>query len=100
MNTVTAHQWQRDLIMCPSQIYYYFRDPKTRKRYCIYLRWRWDDPWTAELVELTAQWDFKHYKWERLAVNDYTHDDYPKLEAEVLDIIAKRFPHIKFRKDD
>ena len=94
------YEWQRDLIRCPSQIYYYFKDSKTGKRYCIYLRWRHEDPWSADLVECTSQWDFKNDGWETIAVNDYTHDDYPYLETEVLRIISKRFPNVNFYKNE
>lgn len=51
------NQWIEDLRWCPSQIYYYFVD-KDGGRWCIYLRWRHDDPWTAELVHCDKNWEF------------------------------------------
>ena len=42
---------------CPAQIYYYFHDAEGRS-WCIYLRWRHSDPWTAELVPCDDAWEF------------------------------------------
>lgn len=52
------NQWIEDLRhWCPAQIYYYFEDEEGC-RWCIYLRWRHDDPWTAELVRCDENWNF------------------------------------------
>ena len=40
--------WYDSLIGCPSQCYYYFL--YQGEMYCIYLRWRHRDPWTAEII--------------------------------------------------
>lgn len=42
-------EWLDDLIWCPSQCYYAFDYKGTE--YTIYLRWRWDNPWTADLYK-------------------------------------------------
>ena len=52
------HEWIKRLdFFCPAQIYYYFHDAEGQ-RWCIYLRWRHSDPWTAELVRCDDSWDF------------------------------------------
>ena len=42
-------EWEDDLIWCPSQCYLPLLF--NGKKYKIYLRWRWSDPWTATLFE-------------------------------------------------
>ena len=42
------HNWQDDLIWCPSQCYYSFEN-KQGKPMLLYLRWRHCDPWQAEV---------------------------------------------------
>ena len=87
--------WIRNLIMCPSQCYCNFEGDD--KKYCIYLRWRWDDPWTAYIVPCYDDWDFIYGDdWKELNVGMYTHDDYNSLEKECEKIIRKMFNCIKF----
>lgn len=72
--------WSEDLIMCPSQIYFEFRDNLGILK-TIYLRWRHDDPWTAEVFELDEiTREFKYDTGYYLNCPFYSHDDYPKLE--------------------
>jgi len=43
---------------CPAQCYYYFEN--NGDYYCIYLRWRYEDPWWAWLIKFkdkTLDWD-------------------------------------------
>ena len=55
---IKEHEWILHLdYFCPAQIYYYFHDAEGR-RWCIYLRWRHSDPWTAELVQCDDAWEF------------------------------------------
>ena len=55
---IKEHEWIVHLdYFCPAQIYYYFHDAEGR-RWCIYLRWRHSDPWTAELVQCDDAWEF------------------------------------------
>lgn len=42
-------KWSDDLIWCPSQCEKYVK--YNGKVYLIYLRWRWSDPWTADLYD-------------------------------------------------
>lgn len=87
--------WEEDLIMCPSQCYCYFESDG--KRYCIYLRWRWDDPWVARVVPVDNKCDFTYNgDWELLETKCYSHDAYKKLESEAVRVIMKRFTRIKW----
>ena len=88
--------WIEDLIWCPSQCYYYFQNTDGQ-RYCIYLRWRYRDPWSASLVKCLNTWELDYDDdWETLEVSFHTDEDYRNLEKEVLDIISARFPHLRF----
>jgi len=85
-----VQDWQDDLIMCPSQCYYYFT--YKGRPYCIYLRWRHSDPWSAELIEdctpsVHDSWDGK---WNWLNVDSFTHDQLPLLKKQAI-IEAKMF---------
>lgn len=55
--------WHDDLIWCPSQCYLLVSDSKG-DIYTVYLRWRWEDPWSCDLVEgdLLEDYDSK-VKW-------------------------------------
>ena len=90
------NQWIEDLRWCPSQIYYYFVD-KDGGRWCIYLRWRHQDPWTAELVRCDKNWEFD---WDNpdnvnlleekehtpgIVTGYYTVEEYPFLEEKALE---------------
>ena len=88
--------WIEDLLWCPSQCYYYFQNIDGQ-RYCIYLRWRHRDPWTAELIKCTDNWNLDYdSEWERLGVSFYSDKDYRTLEEEVLGIVSTKFPHLIF----
>ncbi len=41
--------WRDDLCWCPSQCY--LKISYLNKNYEIYLRWRWEDPWSATLCD-------------------------------------------------
>jgi len=94
MTTPTLNQWQEDLIWCPSQCYYYFE--ADGKKWCIYLRWRHSDPWTAELCECDDKWEIlekdRHHESLQLSHN-YKSDDFRFLEMECLKITKSRFPN-------
>ncbi len=97
------NQWIEELdYWCPAQIYYYFEDDEGG-RWCIYLRWRWDDPWTAELVRCDDKWNFcwdspdnidllKETEHTPGTVTGYFLDDeYRYLEEEVLQKVRIMF---------
>lgn len=90
--SIDGPKWENDLIMCPSQCYCNFEGDG--KKYCIYLRWRWDDPWTAQLVPLNNGGFDYNVDWPYLSIPDYIHDDYLKLQKDCIYIINKMFNNI------
>lgn len=96
------NQWiERLHYWCPAQIYYYFLDKKGG-RWCIYLRWRHQDPWTAELVRCDKNWEFD---WDNpdnvnlleekehtpgIVTGYYRDEEYPILEEKALEIVKER----------
>ena len=84
-----------DLLWCPSQIYYYFIS--NNRKFCIYLRWRYRDPWTAYLVECEDNWEFCNKGWKRIELNkDYKDEEYKELEEDILNKLSSMFPCINF----
>ena len=98
VGTLEPYTFNEDLIWCPSQIYYFFED--SGQKYVLYLRWRWSDPWTAEVVKVSEfdynrGWDFSTSvkilkdKW-------FKEDDYRELEKESLLVLKDMFPNVNF----
>ncbi len=79
--------WQDDLIWCPSQCYK--KIEMGGRQFVIYLRWRWNDPWTADLVECLPDGNFemsgKDTTWSELNVG-YFRDD----QLEELKVVAEK----------
>ena len=104
---ITLNQWDIQVDhWCPAQIYYYFLDSEGG-RWCIYLRWRHQDPWTAELVHCDEEWDFQ---WEHPETKDileeeghtpgiisgyYTDEEYPALMEKALELVKNMNPKFK-----
>lgn len=86
--------WLEDLIWCPSQCYYYFTSPKDNKNYCLYLRWRWSDPWAFEIIPcIDGTWDFDYdADWEYIEdIGFFKNDEYRGLEEKAIEYINKKF---------
>lgn len=90
--------WYEELIWCPSQCYYFFLDRGKLK--CIYLRWRYSDPWTVDLItlpesEMNEDWpdiNAKEAKWESIDLGYYSDDDLKKLQKKaVKKLVRHRF---------
>lgn len=91
---------------CPAQIYYYFIDSEG-DRWCIYLRWRHQDPWTAELVHCDVDWDFQwNHPWTVNLLEEkahtpgiitgyYTDEEYPALMKKALETLKQKDPKYK-----
>lgn len=80
--------WYDSLIGCPSQCYYYFKHKDSY--YCIYLRWRHCDPWTAELIKFKDnELDFDIATWTPINVGYYREDQLKELKEIVINIINK-----------
>lgn len=97
---IREHEWIKHLdFFCPAQIYYYFHDAEGRS-WCIYLRWRHSDPWTAELVPCDDAWEFiNEDRWVNLleeaehvlgtVTGYYREDEYePLMEAALRKVRA------------
>ena len=61
MKEIKLYQWRDSLTWCPSQCFYYFKD-KDENLKCLYLRWRHNDPWTAEIVSVDEDGSFNYDK--------------------------------------
>lgn len=105
---ITLNQWDVQLRhWCPAQIYYYFADAEGR-RWCIYLRWRHENPWTAELVLCDENWEFIWKSPDNVDLLEekehtpgiitgyYTDDEYPYLMRKSLKLVKERFPGLAF----
>lgn len=102
-----TNQWILELKWCPAQIYYYFVDADGG-RWCIYLRWRHQDPWTAELVGCDENWEFVWGNPDNVNLLEekehtlgivtgyYTYDEYPHLMRKALELVKERFPDLYF----
>ena len=104
---MTLNKWNEIRHWCPAQLYYYFEDGDGG-RWCIYLRWRHSDPWTAELVRCNERWEFQ---WDHpdtcnlleekehtpgIITGFYQDEEYPFLMKKVLELVKERFPDLDF----
>lgn len=90
--------WKSNLIKCPSQCYCEFEE--NGQKFCIYLRWRWDDPWTAAIVPCDDNWDWNNIcDWEYLDIPFYTHDEHIDLKKKCEEIVKSKFKHIKWNNE-
>ncbi len=92
-------EWVDDLIWCPSQCYYYF-ETMSGRRFCIYLRWRHSDPWTADLVEFPVNtWNWDNSTWTEIVLSkDYIDTELEQLKLEVLKQVFSTFKSDKIKK--
>lgn len=95
------NRWYDDLIGCPSQCYYYFMCGNDM--YCIYLRWRHMDPWTADIIKC-EQGDTSLFPdtsiWKGVDVPFFEDCALSKLKDYImtrLDIIMMLWPHCESR---
>jgi hypothetical protein len=91
---------------CPAQIEYYFQD-LAGCNWCIYLRWRHQDPWTAELLRCDDNWEhvydcpdnvdlLKEKNHVPGTITGYYYDEeYPSLMERVLEIVREMKPELK-----
>jgi len=93
---VKLFQWYEDISYFLSQCYYYFIDPKSGQKYCIYLRIRIQDYWSCDLVGCDDDWDidWKIPVPQFLLSEKFIEDDYPALEIAAQKAAARLFPHI------
>ena len=73
-------KWNEDLLWCPSQITRWaFYDNKI---FSFYLRWRWDDPWTASVYYHTGNLEVSiNISDNRFEFPFFKDQDYKQLES-------------------
>ena len=111
MEEKALNQWDIQLrYWCPAQIYYYFVDAEGG-RWCIYLRWRHQDPWTAELVPCDEDWEFIRNSPDTVDLLEekehtpgivtgyFTDNEYPHLMRKALELAKERFPSLDFQNN-
>lgn len=85
MEKVELHsEWEDDLGICPSQCYLKM---KFRNRFFVlYLRWRYQDPWSATLVECDEDYGMfnQKYEWQRLNIDPYKEHELALLKVAAL----------------
>ena len=67
--------WWDSLIWCPSQCELRIR--YNNKNYILYLRWRWDDPWTAALIPVNDSFEMHQEagEWIYLDIPYFTDEE-------------------------
>jgi hypothetical protein len=89
-------KWLDELIWCPSQCYCSFIDETEKKIYCIYLRWRHHDPWSAEIIPCNPDGKLTYNNdWETIKTHKtYKEMEYEELKKEAVKIIQEKFSNI------
>ena len=85
MKEKQLNKWYEELIWCPSQCYYYF--VHNGDMYCIYLRWRHQDPWTADIIKC-AEGDFylnnQGATWKSIDIPYFKDSELDKLKEFIM----------------
>lgn len=92
---IELNKWYNEFIWCPSQCYYFFK--RKNKLHCIYLRWRWDDPWSISLITFQDDklpdnyWDadFSNAIWESIDLGYFTDNEIGKLQEKAVKKLVK-----------
>ena len=98
VTTRGLNEFHEDLIWCPSQIYYWFKDGEDIR--VVYMRWRWSDPWEIELCKVRDpenldSWNFDDAEIINLG-RDYKDSEYMDMEKDLVDYLKNRFPGFTF----
>ena len=95
---VKKPDWDSELIGCPSQCYCKFLDKTKNKIYCIYLRWRWSDPWSSELIPCQEDGELSYSRHEPWIVintkRNYSEPEHEKLQKETVNWVKKNYSDI------
>ena len=86
--------WDDDLLGCPDQCYCYFDTPDNR--YCIYLRWRSSDPWTAYIAPVDADTnEIDHTdEWIDISTPFFSRDQLMDLKHFCEEYVRERYHNI------
>ena len=85
MKEKQLNKWYDELIWCPSQCYYYFMHDDDM--YCIYLRWRHQDPWNAEIIkcaEADFSLDYQTSIWKSIKIPFFKDSELDKLKEFIM----------------
>lgn len=84
--------WKDDLIWHPSQC---FKEIEYNGRqFVIYLRWRWNDPWTCQLIECNPDFKFDmqtDFEWIDIDVDFFTDKELELLKVNAEQLVNKWF---------
>ena len=102
INSWDLYEFHEDLIWCPSQIYYWFMVGDKMK--LVYMRWRWQDPWSITICEVPDptnpdSWNFDGSENITDKVGTFKDREYEKMEEEVLKYLRGRFPDTTFKNE-
>lgn len=82
--------WQDSLIWCPSQCELSLKYGD--KNFILYLRWRWDDPWTASVIPVDENFEFKDYsEWMELDIPYFTDEQLDECKEAALKEVRSIF---------
>lgn len=89
-NHFKIYEWDDDMIWCPSQCY--LNVQIKNRYYTVYLRWRWNDPWSAAIYETDNKFQSRHNLKDRtpLFVNFYKDDQVEDLKKEAFKLFLKK----------
>ena len=77
-------EWNDSLIWCPSQCELPLVTA-SGKNYTLYLRWRWDDPWSASLIPMSDERE----DWIRLNIPYFTDEQLEDCKREALRVAVE-----------
>lgn len=95
IRTKNLREFHEDLIWCPSIIQYWF--PVGDQIKMVYMRWRWDNPWSIEICTLKDPQDFE--SWDLIETEDitekigfFTDEEYKQMEEKVVEYLKNTYP--------
>lgn len=80
--------WEDSLLYCPSQCE--LKIKAYGRNYILYLRWRWDDPWTADLIPVDNQFsdDSKFSNdWVELNIPYFTNEQLNECKEAAIKVV-------------
>lgn len=93
----TVKAWDDDLIWCPSQCY--LNIEYLGRHFVIYLRWRWSNPWTADIVECPNDGKFDMHElkdnWHELNIKYWEDKQLKEAKENAIEAANKWLKEIK-----
>ncbi len=83
-------EWYDTLITCPSQCELPIK--YRRRKFTLYLRWRWSDSWTAAVIENP---DTSKEVWHRdLDIDFYSHEQLAECKKDAIEKASALIPSL------